>query len=113
MLLFSSFFFTDYQPEYFPEDDKKNYQVGQLEPDLTRGVVIPLPVPSCYEYPYSETADKYAMQRSCSEHHYDVPHLHSPHSHSEHSLTSFTCSCKFKPYAGLKCFISCSITNDE
>uniref|UniRef100_A0A1B6BY64 Netrin receptor UNC5 n=1 Tax=Clastoptera arizonana TaxID=38151 RepID=A0A1B6BY64_9HEMI len=84
---------SDYQPEYFPEDDKKNYQVGQLEPDLTRGVVIPLSVPSCYEYPYAETADKYGgMQRSCSEHHYDVPHLNSPHSHSEHSLTSFTCS---------------------
>ena len=87
----------DYQPEYYPEDDKKNYQVGELEPDLTRGAVIPLSVPSCYEYPYTEAVDKYSngIQRSCSEHHYDVPHLHSPPSPSSHSVTSFTCSCKF------------------
>lgn len=85
---------SDYQPEYYPEDDKKNYQVGELEPDLTRGVVIPLSVPSCYEYPYTEAVDKYSsgIQRSCSEHHYDVPHLHSPPSPSSHSVTSFTCS---------------------
>ncbi|RZF40567.1 hypothetical protein LSTR_LSTR016592 [Laodelphax striatellus] len=32
----------------------------------------------CYEYPYSDAADKY-MARSCSsEHHYDVPHLNPP-----------------------------------
>ncbi|XP_075233698.1 unc-5 [Lycorma delicatula] len=109
---------SEYQPEYFPEDDKKNYQSLSQgtgtdgQPDLTRTVVVPLSVPPCYEYPYSDAADKY-LPRSCSEHHYDVPHLNSPpgaaspststhsmesspsHKHnssSSHSLTSFTCS---------------------
>uniref|UniRef100_A0A0K8TDJ2 Netrin receptor UNC5 n=1 Tax=Lygus hesperus TaxID=30085 RepID=A0A0K8TDJ2_LYGHE len=107
---------SEYQAEYYPDDDKKNLHSGH-QPDLTRTVVIPLSVPACYEYPYSDAADKYGLPRSCSEHHYDVPHLNSPpgaspstststhsvesaapqsgrdHPHSSsHSLTSFSCS---------------------
>ncbi|XP_014284948.1 netrin receptor UNC5B isoform X2 [Halyomorpha halys] len=120
---------SEYQAEYYPDDDKKNLHPGQ-EPDLTRTVVIP--VPACYEYPYSDAADKYGLPRSCSEHHYDVPHLNSgaspststsTHSgesrpasprgnhSSSHSLATFSCSspsntdsaydCKDIPVRGL------------
>lgn len=84
----------EYQPEYLPNEDKKTYQVEPLQPDLTRGVVIPVAVPSCYEYPYAETVDKcHSLQRSFSDHHYDVPHLHSPYSQSR---STYSDSCTYK-----------------
>lgn len=85
----------EYQPEYLPEKDNKSYGVEPFEPDLTKGVIIPVSVPSCYEYPFSENGSsgvRYeGLQRTCSEHHYDVPDLRSANSHS---LSSFTGSCK-------------------
>ncbi|XP_073992816.1 unc-5 isoform X3 [Rhodnius prolixus] len=79
---------AEYQAEYYPEDDKKNLHGSGQQPDLTRTVVIPLSVPACYEYPYSDAADKYGLPRSCSEHHYDVPHLNSPPGVSPSTSTS-------------------------
>ncbi|XP_046664969.1 netrin receptor UNC5C-like isoform X2 [Homalodisca vitripennis] len=89
---------SDYQPEYLPEKDNKSYGVEPFEPDLTRGAIIPVSVPSCYEYPFSEsggvgTARYEGVQRSCSEHHYDVPDLRSANSHSLSSFTGSSVSC--------------------
>lgn len=87
---------SDFQPEYFGEEDKKNYpQNGHAghPPDLTRTVVIP-----CYECPFGAVpTGKYTgIPRSGSEHHYDVPHLpqSSPQNSASNadSLSSFTCS---------------------
>lgn len=54
----------DFQPEYFPEHDKKMC----LQPDLTAGTTVQ----ASYEYPFDP---KLSLSRSLSEHHYDVPHL--------------------------------------
>ncbi|PSN47953.1 Netrin receptor UNC5C, partial [Blattella germanica] len=86
----------EYQPEYFPEHDKKNLSLQHptQQPDLTQ-TVVGVSVPPCYEYPYS---DPPKLSRSCSEHHYDVPHLSSPPgdpptspSTSSHSMDSSSC----------------------
>jgi len=123
-------FRTDFQPEFFPDQEKKTYSLEchsrnggcnhfqQTQPDLTRTVVV---VPSCYEYPFTNDQNAYSLTRSCSEHHYDVPHHNgggggsstvttaimappvpsvapdSPNAltsspESSHSLTSYTCS---------------------
>ncbi|XP_025202443.1 netrin receptor UNC5C isoform X1 [Melanaphis sacchari] len=123
---------SDFQPEFFPDQEKKTYSLEchsrnggcnhfqQTQPDLTRTVVV---VPSCYEYPFTNDQNAYSLTRSCSEHHYDVPHHNSggggsstvttaimappvpsvaPDSpnalssspESSHSLTSYTCSSK-------------------
>ncbi|XP_050422606.1 netrin receptor UNC5C isoform X2 [Adelges cooleyi] len=124
---------SDFQPEFFPDQEKKTYSLEchsrnggcnhfhQAQPDLTRTVVV---VPSCYEYPFTNDQNAYSLTRSCSEHHYDVPHhnaagstittaaaaatiappvpLAAPDSPnalssspgSNHSLTSYTCSSK-------------------
>ncbi|XP_044581928.1 netrin receptor UNC5C isoform X2 [Cotesia glomerata] len=55
---------ADFQPEYFPEHDKKMC----LQPDLTAGTTVQ----ASYEYPFDP---KLSLSRSLSEHHYDVPHL--------------------------------------
>ncbi|XP_034941233.1 netrin receptor UNC5B-a isoform X2 [Chelonus insularis] len=55
---------ADFQPEYFPEHDKKMC----LQPDLTAGTTVQ----ASYEYPFDP---KHSLSRSLSEHHYDVPHL--------------------------------------
>jgi leucine-rich repeat transmembrane protein FLRT len=91
---------TEYQPEYFPEHDKKNLslQHPSQQPDLTQ-TVVGVTVPPCYEYPYSDPPNsKHGLSRSCSEHHYDVPHLSSPPgdpptspSTSSHSMDSSSC----------------------
>ncbi|XP_068082848.1 netrin receptor UNC5C isoform X3 [Anabrus simplex] len=92
---------SEYQPEYFPEHDKKNLslQHPSQQPDLTQ-TVVGVSVPSCYEYPYSEPPNSKhgGLSRSCSEHHYDVPHLNSPPgggpttpSTSSHSMDSSSC----------------------
>lgn len=121
----------DFQPEFFPDQEKKTYSLEchsrnggcnhfhQAQPDLTRTVVV---VPSCYEYPFTNDQNAYSLTRSCSEHHYDVPHHNagggsstvttatmappvpsvapdSPNAlssspESSHSLTSYTCSSK-------------------
>lgn len=127
---------VDFQPEFFPDQEKKTYSLEchsrngaagcnhfhQTQPDLTRTVVV---VPSCYEYPFTNDQNAYSLTRSCSEHHYDVPHHNgggasstvttatiappvpcalpdSPNAlssspESSHSLTSYTCSSEF-PY---------------
>jgi len=91
---------AEYQPEYFPEHDKKNLSLQNptQQPDLTQNVVG-VSVPPCYEYPYSDPPNsKHGLSRSCSEHHYDVPHLSSPPgdpptspSTSSHSMDSSSC----------------------
>uniref|UniRef100_A0A1B6EE00 Netrin receptor UNC5 n=2 Tax=Clastoptera arizonana TaxID=38151 RepID=A0A1B6EE00_9HEMI len=81
---------SQYRPEYIPKDEKKTLRLGHVEPDVTRSATIP--VPGCYEYPYSEAVDKYGVRRPSSEHHYDVPHLNSDQSSSGQSLSSCTCS---------------------
>ena len=91
---------TEYQPEYFPEHDKKSLslQHPSQQPDLTQ-TVVGVTVPPCYEYPYSDPPNsKHGLSRSCSEHHYDVPHLSSPPgdpptspSTSSHSMDSSSC----------------------
>lgn len=122
--------YTDFQPEFFPDQEKKTYSLEchsrnggcnhfhQTQPDLTRTVVV---VPSCYEYPFTNDQNSYSLTRSCSEHHYDVPHHNgggggsstvtaatiappvpsilpdspialSSSPESSHSLTSYTCS---------------------
>lgn len=138
-------FLPEFHPEFFPDEDKKNYHClqqqqqqqqhaqhtpehrihhqhnhqQQIGPDLTRTatMVVPLSIPSCYEYPYCDQSSKYGHiggGRTCSEHHYDVPHINtgespsspsvssvptdaqatSKSSESNRSLSSFTCSCK-------------------
>lgn len=122
----------EFQPEFFPDQEKKTYSLEchsrnggcnhfhQTQPDLTRTVVV---VPSCYEYPFTNDQNAYSLTRSCSEHHYDVPHHNggggsstvttatmappvpsvapdSPNAlssspESSHSLTSYTCSSKY------------------
>ena len=92
--------FTEYQPEYFPEHDKKNLSLQQpsQQPDLTQ-TVVGVTVPPCYEYPFSDPPNsKNGLSRSCSEHHYDVPHFSSPPgdpptspSTSNHSMDSSSC----------------------
>ncbi|XP_050539925.1 netrin receptor UNC5C isoform X2 [Daktulosphaira vitifoliae] len=119
---------SEFQPEFFPDQEKKSYSLEchsrsggcnhfhQAQPDLTRTVVV---VPSCYEYPFTNDQNAYSLTRSCSEHHYDVPHHNggstittaivappvpsvapdSPNAlssspESTHSLTSYTCSSK-------------------
>lgn len=123
---------TDFQPEFFPDQEKKTYSLEchsrnggcnhfhPAQPDLTRTVVV---VPSCYEYPFTNDQNAYSLTRSCSEHHYDVPHHNgggsstvttgtlappvpsvapdSPNAltsspESSHSLTSYTCSSECK-----------------
>ncbi|KAK6630182.1 hypothetical protein RUM43_004968 [Polyplax serrata] len=64
---------SDYQPEYFTDQEKKNLSLPQ-QPDLTQ-TVVGINVHPCYEYPYT---DKCGLSQSCSEHHYDVPHLSTP-----------------------------------
>lgn len=96
----TSVWFTEYQPEYFPEHDKKSLslQHPSQQPDLTQ-TVVGVTVPPCYEYPYSDPPNsKQGLSRSCSEHHYDVPHLSSPPgdpptspSTSSHSMDSSSC----------------------
>ncbi|XP_033609322.1 netrin receptor UNC5B [Cryptotermes secundus] len=92
---------SEYQPEYFPEHDKKNLSLQQpsQQPDLTQ-TVVGVSVPPCYEYPYSDPPNSKngGLSRSCSEHHYDVPHLSSPPgdpptspSTSSHSMDSSSC----------------------
>ncbi|XP_069705153.1 netrin receptor UNC5C-like isoform X2 [Periplaneta americana] len=91
---------SEYQPEYFPEHDKKSLslQHPSQQPDLTQ-TVVGVSVPPCYEYPYSDPPNsKHGLSRSCSEHHYDVPHLSSPPgehptspSTSSHSMDSSSC----------------------
>jgi leucine-rich repeat transmembrane protein FLRT len=91
---------SEYQPEYFPEHDKKSLslQHPSQQPDLTQ-TVVGVTVPPCYEYPYSDPPNsKHGLSRSCSEHHYDVPHLSSPPgdpptspSTSSHSMDSSSC----------------------
>lgn len=90
--------FADYQPTYFPDDDKKDcLVVGAHEPDVTRDTAIPMSGASCYDYPYAEAVDKYdGTTQTTSEHHYDVPQLTSHSlSLSNDSLTSFIYSGKF------------------
>lgn len=114
----------DFQPEFFNEDDKKSYHCLQPQrtPDHQTNanfnhsttVVVPLSIPSCYEYPFCDK-NKYNFPKTCSEHHYDVPYLNnvtenspttsstasvqadlhatSKSSESNRSLSSFTCSC--------------------
>ena len=95
---------SEYQPEYFPEHDKKNLSLQHptQQPDLTQ-TVVGVSVPPCYEYPYS---DPPKLSRSCSEHHYDVPHLSSPPgdpptspSTSSHSMDSSSCPVTATPPA--------------
>ncbi|GLH00562.1 uncharacterized protein GBIM_06905, partial [Gryllus bimaculatus] len=68
---------SEYQPEYFPEHDKKGLTLqsaaaaATAQPDLTQSAVLGVTVPPGYEYPFSEPQH---LSRSCSEHHYDVPH---------------------------------------
>lgn len=91
---------AEYQPEYFPEQDKKNLslQPPSQQPDLTQ-TVVGVSVAPCYEYPYSDPPNsKNGLSRSCSEHHYDVPHLSSPPgdpptspSTCSHSMDSSSC----------------------
>lgn len=91
---------AEYQPEYFPEQDKKNLslQHPSQQPDLTQ-TVVGVSVAPCYEYPYSDPPNsKNGLSRSCSEHHYDVPHLNSPPgdpptspSTYSHSMDSSSC----------------------
>ncbi|XP_046664973.1 netrin receptor UNC5C-like isoform X2 [Homalodisca vitripennis] len=102
---------SEYQPEYLPNEEKKTYQVEPLQPDLTRGTVIPVAVPSCYEYPYSETVDKYpSMQRSYSDHHYDVPHLHSPYSQSR---STYSDSCSSGDGSCKSCTSVCGLSDSD
>lgn len=82
-----SFLFLEFQPEFFPDQDKKS----GLQPDVTATTV-----PACYEYPFDP---KLSMSRSLSEHHYDVPHLSlgpqpSPISPTPSTSTQESCSDK-------------------
>lgn len=83
---------------------------------MNHAVVVPLSIPSCYEYPFCDQS-KYNLAKTCSEHHYDVPYLNnvaenspttsstasvqadthtaSKSSESNRSLSSFTCSCEY------------------
>ncbi|KDR22415.1 Netrin receptor UNC5C, partial [Zootermopsis nevadensis] len=82
------------------EQDKKNLslQHPSQQPDLTQ-TVVGVSVAPCYEYPYSDPPNsKNGLSRSCSEHHYDVPHLNSPPgdpptspSTYSHSMDSSSC----------------------
>nr|CAD7258202.1 unnamed protein product [Timema shepardi] len=92
-------FIGDYRPEYFPERDKKNLFMSpschRHHPELAQSVSLP----PCYEYPYSDPIhSKLELRRSCSEHHYDVPHFSNSHcnaltspSVSSHSVDSIIC----------------------
>ncbi|KAK7604346.1 hypothetical protein V9T40_005532 [Parthenolecanium corni] len=116
---------TDFHPEFFSDDDKKSYHcLQQHTPEHqanqhnhnhnpSAAVVVPLSIPSCYEYPFCDQT-KYNLAKTCSEHHYDVPYLNtvienspstsstasvhadthatSKSSESNRSLSSFTCS---------------------
>lgn len=82
---------VDYQPEYFPQQDKKT---GHLvtsplhsQPDLTQGAtsatppLLPPPPGSAavfYEYPPYAELPSAGLNSPCSEHHYDVPLLAPP-----------------------------------
>ncbi|XP_065201785.1 netrin receptor UNC5C isoform X2 [Planococcus citri] len=73
---------SDFHPEFFTEDDKKSYHcLQQHTPDhqatnVNHTVVVPLSIPSCYEYPFCDQ-NKYNLAKTCSEHHYDVPYLNN------------------------------------
>ncbi|XP_046752701.1 netrin receptor UNC5C-like isoform X1 [Diprion similis] len=66
---------SDFQPEFFPEQDKKSMINGHS--NMTGSGH------GCYDY--SLNKQNFSMQRSCSEHHYDVPHMSLPSTKS--SLT--------------------------
>nr|CAD7432873.1 unnamed protein product [Timema monikensis] len=102
---------SDYQPEYFPERDKKNLFMSpschRHHPELAQSVSLP----PCYEYPYSDPIhSKLELRRSCSEHHYDVPHFSNSHCHaltspsvSSHSVDSSICPASATPPPNKNC----------